>query len=34
MTRTKTRPFDVAEHLDSPETIAAYLNEKHLRRAT
>jgi DNA-binding phage protein len=21
------RPFDVAEHLDSPETIAAYLNE-------
>jgi probable addiction module antidote protein len=27
MTRTKTRPFDVAEHLDSPETIAAYLNE-------
>ena len=27
MTKTKVRPFDVAEHLDSPETIAAYLNE-------
>ena len=27
MTKTKTRPFDVAEYLDSPETIAAYLNE-------
>jgi len=25
MTKTKMRPFDVAEHLDSPETIAAYL---------
>ena len=27
MTKAKVRPFDVAEHLDSPETIAAYLNE-------
>ena len=27
MTKTKVHPFDVAEHLDSPETIAAYLNE-------
>jgi probable addiction module antidote protein len=25
-TRTKTKPFDVAEHLDDKETIAAYLN--------
>ena len=37
MAKTKVRPFDVAEHLDSPETIAAYLNEafeKPLRRVT
>ena len=27
MAKTQTRPFDVADHLDSPETIAAYLNE-------
>ena len=25
-TRTKTKPFDVAEHLDDKETIASYVN--------
>jgi len=25
--RTKTKPFDTAEYLDSPEAVAAYLNE-------
>ena len=25
--RTKTKPFDVADHLDDDETIAAYLTE-------
>jgi probable addiction module antidote protein len=27
MTKTKTRPFDVVEYLDTPKTIAAYVSE-------
>jgi len=27
MTKTKTRPYDSARYLDTPETIAAYLTE-------